>query len=268
MAQSYITDAGTLIIPSAVAKITVQTAVSGLATNGILMLIGEADSGPRFDGEEDLELNAFGPDQLANVLAKYKSGPLVDAYKSAVLPANDPDIQGSPFRFILVKTNESTKASGNLPDFSSGTYGTLYDKSYGKLGNLIYWQVTAATSEVIPTTGSFTYIPAVGTVQYDIRVNGGSAVGGTLSANTSPATLVSTIDGLSGVAASGGAARGILTASTGTLALDANPSSAGATVIDVTYSVAWAAQPQLVTHSKFLKVQSWRVTLVKISVRM
>lgn len=242
MAQSYVTDAGTLIKPGAYSQIKVQTANSGLATTGVMMLIGEADAGPRFSLEEDLELNAFGPDQLAAVVAKYKSGTLVDAFRAAAQPANDPNLAGSPSRLILVKTNNSTKASGPLTKWAGGTYASLYDQSFGKLGNLIYFQVVAAASEAVPTTGSFTFIPPVGTVGYEIRVNGGATVGGTLAANVQPNTFQSTLDGLAGVAASGGANRNILTVS-GTLLLDANPGGAGATVIDLTRSVAWAVTP-------------------------
>ena len=242
MAQSYTTSAGTLIIPGAYSSIQVQTANSGLATTGVLMLIGEADAGPRFSAEADLELNAFGPDQLAAVVSKYKSGPLVDAFRSAAAPANDPNITGSPNRFILIKTNLSTKASGVLTKQAGGTYGTLKDKSYGKLGNLIYFQVAAATSEVVPSSGLTTFIPPVGTAGVNFRVNGGAAVGTTLTANIQPPAAVALINGLSGVLATGGADRGLLTVS-GTLALDQNPGGAGATVIDLTRSGAWAVQP-------------------------
>lgn len=243
MAQSYVTDAGTLIIPGAYSQIKVQTANSGLATTGVLMLVGEADAGPRFSVEEDLELNAFGPDQLAAVVAKYKSGTLVDAFRAAAAPANDPNLQGSPSRIVLVKTNLSTKASGSLTKWAGGSYGTLKDASFGKLGNLIYFNVAAAATEVVPSTGAFTYIPAVGTVGYEIRANGGATVGGTLSANTQPPAFQSAVNALAGVVATGGATRGLLASAVGTLLLDANPSGAGATVIDVTRSIAWSATP-------------------------
>ena len=242
MAQSYVTDAGTLIIPGAYSSIKVQTANSGLAATGILMLIGEADAGPRFNSEADLETNSFGPDQLAAVVSKYKSGPLVDAFRNAAAPANDPNIVGSPNRFVLVKTNLSTKASGALGKQAGGTWGTLKDKSYGKLGNLIYWQVAASTSEVVPSTGSFSFIPPVGTVGIDFRVNGGAAIGMTTVANIQPAAFVSQVNALSGVAASGGVDRVILSVS-GTLALDANPGGAGATVIELARSGAWTNAP-------------------------
>lgn len=242
MAQSFVTDAGTLIIPGAYSSIRVQSANSGLAATGILMLVGEADAGPRFNAEADLESNAFGPDQLAAVVSKYKSGPLVDAFRNAAAPANSPDIAGAPNRFVLVKTNLSTKASGALPRQGGGTYATLLDRSFGKLGNLIYWQVAAATSELVPSTGQYSFVPPVGTVGITFRVNGGAAVAMTTVANIQPAAFVTQVDALSGVTATGGVNRTLLSIS-GTLTLDANPSGAGATVIDLTRSGAWTNTP-------------------------
>lgn len=244
MAQGYTTDAGTLVIPGAYSSIKVQGANSGLASTGILMLVGEADAGPRFSAETDLESNSFGPDQLAAVTSKYKSGPLVDAFRSAAQPANDPNITGAPNRFVLVKTNTSTKASGALPKQTTGTWGTLKDKSYGKLGNLIYWQVAAATSEVVPSTGAYTFIPPVGTVGVTFRVNGDAAVSMTTVANIQPPAFVTQVDGLAGVLATGGVNRTMLSVS-GTLTVDANPGGAGATIIDLTRSSSWTNAPTI-----------------------
>lgn len=207
MALSYVTDQGTLLIPGAYPSIKVQQDNSGLAASGILMLVGEADAGPDHSLEDDLSLNAFGPDQVSSVVSKYRSGPIVDAFRAAVAPANDPNIQGSPSRILIAKTNVSTKAKLELLKFNASSYKFLGDKSYGKLGNLIYASVEAKQSEVVPTTGSFTWIPPVGTVAYNIRVDGGAAVGGTLPANTSPALAQSTINALAGVTATGGADR-------------------------------------------------------------
>jgi hypothetical protein len=245
VSQKLYSDVGTFTIPGAYSSIKVQSATSGLSQTGVLMLVGEAETGPRFSEEidPDLEANAFGPDQLASVIAKYKAGPLVDAFAAAAQPANDAQIPGSFSRAILVKTNLSTKGSGILTNQASGTYGTLYDKSYGKLGNLIYYQVVASVNETLPTTGSFTYIPQVNTgaltVSYHIRVNGGSAVGTTFASDAAPGTLVSTLDGLAGVACTGGANRGSIISTTGTLTLVKN----SARVLTVTYGAAWPVQP-------------------------
>ncbi len=184
MAKSLVTDAGTLYRPGAYSQYKVASSPSGLATTGVLMLVGEADAGPVYSLESDLEANAFGPDQLADVEAKYGAGPLVDAFRAATSPADDPDITGSFSSAILVKTNTSAKASGVLPAIGGGTYATLLDKSYGKGGNGIAFRSLSATAEAVPTTGAFTYIPAVDIVTYRIRSNGTAEVGTTIPANT------------------------------------------------------------------------------------
>ena len=239
MAQSYTTSSGvTVKLPGAYPSINVAAANAGLSTTGVLMLVGEAATGPRFSEEVDLDLesNAFGPDQLANVVAKYKEGPLVDAFRAACQPANDAQIPGSFSRAILAKTNLSTKGSGILTNEASTTYGTLYDKSYGSLGNLIYFQVVASVNETIPTTGAFTYIPAVGTVAYSIRANGKASVGGTLTAAMIPTTFVSTVNGLTDVACTGGADKASITATTATITI----SGQSGNTLTVTKSTAWA----------------------------
>lgn len=242
MAQQFVTEDGTLIIPGAYPKITVQSNNSGLATTGVLMLVGESDAGPAHTEEEDLENNAFGPDALSDVQAKYGSGPIVDAFRAACSPSSD--LAGSFSRAIIVKTNPSTKASGLLLNSVAGTYGTLFAKKEGKAGNLITYAVVAAQSEVVPTTGPFTSVPAVGTVDAEVRLNGGAALTVSLPANQTPAQVQTAFNALVGVDASGGVDRAILPGvAAGTLALDQSPGGAGTLVVDITRSVAWAVTP-------------------------
>lgn len=236
MAQSYSSSNGTMFIPGARSTYSVRTDQSGLATNGTIVLFGEADSGPDFTTEIDLEDNAFGPDQSSAVIAKYGSGNLVDAYLRASVPSKDPRITGSPAKFILVKTNAGTKAEGALLRYS-GSYSGLQDTSYGQSGNLIYYSVAASTSEIEPTTGTFTFIPAVGTVNASLRVSGAAIVSLSLGAAATPATLVSTAAALTGINATGGALRTTLTVS-GTIALVASGNN-----VTITRSVAWTTTP-------------------------
>ncbi len=239
MAQSYITDAGALIIPGAYSQITVQSAPSGITTTGVLMIVAEADAGPDYSLEESLNDNAFGPDQAADVISKYKSGPLVDAFKSAVAAANDPNILGSFNRAILVKSNPSTKASSTLLNYSAADYATLQDRSYGKLGNLISSVVTAEQDEVAPTTGAFLLLPPISSVNINVRVNGGAAQALTLTAAELPSAMVSALDGLTDVDATGGVNRGLLGTVTGTIALAA----ISGMNVTVTRSISWSAPP-------------------------
>jgi hypothetical protein len=248
MAQTFVTDAGTLTIPSAVASYQVQTGNSGLATNGVLMLVGEADAGPRFDKEDVLQDNAFGSDSLAAVVAKYQSGPLVDAYRAAVSPSNDPNIVGSPSQLILVKTNDSSRASSALTVFGDTAYQTpaasqvyLAAKNYGKSGNAIYYTIAQKTAETLPTTGAFTLLLPIASTDINFRISGGSAIALTLTALQTPASAVSAINALSGIAATGGTARGILGGVSGTLAL----AIVSGNRVTVTYSGTWATTPSV-----------------------
>ncbi len=244
MAQSYNSPNGTLIIPGAYAEYSVKGNVGGLAVNGVVVLVGEAAAGPHWSEETSLEANAFTPSQLGAVVAKYSSGPLVEAFAMAIVPMNDPQIVGAPTRIILVKTNASTKATGELVKFNASEYAEISAKTAGIAANSIGYSVTAAESEVVPTTSSVTFIPSVGAITAAIRANGGAELPLSLSANITPTAFVAAVAGLSGINATGGVDRAILTVS-GTLALDANPGGAGANVVAVTRSVAWAATPSV-----------------------
>jgi len=239
MAKKFVTTNGVVKIPGAYPSYKVQSQPGGLATSGVLMLVGEADGGQHWSAEADLEDNAFGPDSLAEVVAKYQSGPLVDAFRGAISASNDNDIVGSFTRAILVKTNSGGKASKALTDLDGvGTYATMYDKNWGTKGNLIQMAVASAQSETVPSTGSFTYIPAVGTVNASLRVNGGDSSPVNLTANRQPNDFVTDVDAISGVSASGGVNRNILTVS-GTIAI----AVVSGNTVTFTRSVPWAVTP-------------------------
>lgn len=212
MAFSYISDDGELIVPGAYSKIQVAPNTSGLASSGIIMLVGESESGPSYADEgTDLYKNLFGPDQKADVITKYGSGPLVDAYQALTAASADSQITGQVNRVLFAKTNTSAKATSTLTALDSTTYGILTASAGGAPGNLILRTVTAKPSEVIPTTGSFILATPSLTTTVNFRVNGGAVVGpASLAAADSPTTMVATINALSGVAATGGASRGTI----------------------------------------------------------
>lgn len=214
MAQSYTTTDGVLIIPGAYSTFKVEQSNSGLATTGVIMLVGEAEAGQDFSTEEELYLNSFGPDQASDVVAKYKSGPLVDAFKGAIAAANDPNIVGSFSRIILAKTNVSAQASGNnLKNYDASNYADSTtaavkpkDKNFGKSGNLIGLTVTANTAEAAVTTGAILIAKAQVNTDVLFRVNGGAELSISLTASDLPPAIVADIDGLAGIDATGGAA--------------------------------------------------------------
>lgn len=225
MAQQYISVDGRFVIPDAYPRIAVQTQNSGLSISGVIALVGEAETGPSYNQETDLEDDAqFGPDQIAAIVAKYGSGPVVDAARAAAQPANDPNITGAPSRFIIVKTNQGSKASSPLTKVGGGTYGTLVAQLAGANGNLLYQSVFAngtdgGAAEVRPTTGSFTWIPNVASLNIDLRANGGAALPATIAANRTPTQFVSDVDALAGITASGGASVATAQSSVGNISV-------------------------------------------------
>lgn len=239
MAIQFVTDAGTLVTPGAYPDIQVLNTPSALATTGVLMLVGESTAGPHFSEEEKLSDNTFGPDQASEFTAKYGSGPLVDAFRGGVAAANDPQIQGSFSRVIAVKTNSSTTATGTLPAIGSGTYATVEAKSAGKAGNLITRTVTQKTAEVIPTTGSFVLAPPQQSTVVAFRANGAAQVSTTMATGALPTTTVSAVNALSGIAATGGTNRSLVTSVAGTVTVVQDSGFQ----MHITVSTAWANIP-------------------------
>jgi hypothetical protein len=240
MALSFPTDAGVLIIPGAYAQTKVERSSAGLSTVGVLAVIGEADQGPDFTKEEDLQENAFGPDQLAEIVAKYGSGPLVDACREAMAAANDPDIQGAFQRIVLVKTNVSAAASSSLTNWG-GDSMDLVARMPGKPGNLISRTVEAVTEEDPPTSGPFTFAPPTVATDISIRLTGSSSLLYSIAADEMPDTFVAGVGALAGVAATGGVNRGIITVVAGTLAL----AVVSGFDVTVTKSTAWTTTPSV-----------------------
>lgn len=212
MALQYTTDSGqTLIVPGAYAETQVKATPSTVAANGIILAVGEADSGPAYSEEEDLSQNGFGPDQKAEVLAKYGSGQLVDAFVAAVSASNDPNIQGSFTRFFPVKTNVSVKAATTIPTIGGGTFANLVAKAGGKPGNLITRKITVSQAETVPSTGAVILASPQVETTMSARLNGGAALTtASMAAGSTPAQLKTAVDDLAGVTATGGVARTVI----------------------------------------------------------
>ena len=252
MAQSFATPQGTLIIPGAYPSYTVAQSNAGISTTGILMLVGEADAGPDFTAEADLAANIYGPNQLADVQAKYKTGPLVDAFNGACVPSIDPAIPGSFNRAILVKTNVSAKASAPLLNWASSAYGTLEDKSFGKLGNLISFQITAKTSETLPTTGPFAFLLPIASTNISARFNGGAEHDITLGALETPTAFVAAING-AGLAATGGVDRGVVA---GPLVGNLSLTVISGNKVEIDCSVPFAASTSAIGDTLYIAASS------------
>jgi hypothetical protein len=177
MAQSYTTDSGLVLIdPGTYVNVQVINNSSNSAAAGIVTLVGEADEGPDFTQEADLNQNAFGPDQISAVQQKYGTGRIVDAFREIVVAANDPAITGAVSLVKIIKTNPSVKAQAVLTRPGFGSYALLQAARAGAPGNLIKYRSEVSVAEIAPTTGSFSYVPhySSSAVSMALRQNGGA----------------------------------------------------------------------------------------------
>ena len=203
---------GSIVIPGAYPRINVRTPATGLGAFGVVAIVGEADQGPSTDATgEDIEANFYTPSQIGNIIAKYGSGNIVEAFKALAAPSNDNLITGSVTRIYVFKTNASTAASSIIPTIGDD-YATLEAISEGVLGNQLKWTVSAATSAVHPATDSFSYVPVPSTGTSTLlryRISGGSQVTGTISTNQTPTAVAAALSA-GDLLATGGTDRSIV----------------------------------------------------------
>jgi NOL1/NOP2/fmu family ribosome biogenesis protein len=227
-----------LIVPDSSLNINVVTNPTGLASTGVIALVGEADMGPHWSEEAKLADNSFGPGDLALVTSKYGSGRLVDAFRGMLGASNSPRIQGSFQRAILVKTNQSSKASRATAD----GHGTIQAKLAGSKGNQIKETISTSADEVAPTTGAFSYIPSASASSMAVRVNGAAKQAIAISANMSPAALAAAITAASNLNAVGGVDRVVTSGLSASNSVDVSVSGQSASITLASPAV-WGASP-------------------------
>lgn len=245
MAQSTVTNDGIqLYVPGTYTSAKVEPASGSVASLGVVTIIGEANEGPSWQQEAQLEDNAFTPDQLAEVIQKYGSGNIVEAFLKLGAAANDPNIVGAVSLIRILKTNNSQAASGTISRPGFGTYATLTASKRGEPGNLIKWRSEVSVQESAPDTGSFSYAPFyAGSVAMGIRTNGGAQKSITISSLESPTALATAIEDLPyGILATGGQEAEPLTGKSG-LTLTAAAPTASTLVITLQSSNLWAPAP-------------------------
>jgi hypothetical protein len=139
-----------LLVPGAYSHTETAEASVAAPALGVVALIGEAEEGLAFDNETGLSAVTFGPDEFAAIQEKYGSGELVDAARLAIVPSNDPQIQGGAQELVLIKTNSSTYATLSAPQASS-SYGTIKAKRAGEPGNQISVAISIVSGKAVIT---------------------------------------------------------------------------------------------------------------------
>lgn len=185
MPQSYTTQDGQILInPGTYVSVSVQPNQGNTATAGVVTIIGEADEGPGFLDEANLDAVAYSPTQYGQVLQKYGSGRIVDAFKSVISAANDPNILGGVSLVRIVKTNQSQKGAGSILGETSEAFANLLARKAGLPSNLIKYKSSILQAETAPTTGLFSYVPATSTSSFSLRINGGTLKSVSVAAKT------------------------------------------------------------------------------------
>lgn len=250
MAQSATTPDVTMIVPGSYPTIKVERSPSGTAASGIVILVGEAEQGPDFSAEEDLAEAFYRPSQISAAVAKYGSGPLVNALQACATPASDRDITGSPTGFVVVKTNPSTKAQATFLRAGLTDYSIAADRSYGAKGNNIHFSVTDKVAEVAASVGPFALLPTPSGASVKMRVNGAAELSTTTgSLNSVPDIVGKVLSGsntglnaLSGILVTGGVDRDVLNGLAGVRTLSVTAPTATTIVITLSGG-AWATTP-------------------------
>lgn len=144
-------------VPGAYVNTTVISSSSGLATSGVILIMGESTAGPSYK-EVALKNNFFGPTALNTVRAMYGSGPIVDAFSALTAPSGDPDITGTASSIYIIKTNNGTQAVAGVGQevftvsSANATAGAVYNNN-GQTFTVVT-TISAGTTLTMIGTGS------------------------------------------------------------------------------------------------------------------
>ncbi len=143
-------------VPGAYVNTTVISSPSGLASSGVILIMGEAAQGPAYT-EVELKNNFYGPSAYNTVRSIYGSGPIVDAFSALTAPSNDPDISGTATSIYILKTNQGKQASATVDGSfvftitsASATAGAVYSNN----GQTFTVEQTISSSTRLVTSGS------------------------------------------------------------------------------------------------------------------
>lgn len=202
MAQTYNFDGVNIIIPGSYVKTTVINNNTGLATTGVIALVGEADSGPDYSAiaNKDLSDVLFTPDQLGAMRSLFGGGNLVEAFNAAVQPFNETGLTGGPTAIYCIKTNKGTGASAAakatiaLRDGAATKLADITAKGFGAYGKNINVSVVTGSIDPVTSIKPISLTVKNGTISESFSVNTKAALkfvatGGTTSITVTATTI-------------------------------------------------------------------------------
>lgn len=142
-----------------------------LGPAGLIAVIGESDAGAPGAQEVNIADNRYSADQLTQIRAKYRSGPIADAAGMLFSPAADAAIPSGAQTVWFYKTNASVRASLAL----ASTYGTVRAREWGIGGNRLSFTSTLVgeTAPTYASTAPFDETTLAVGDKFGLRMNGG-----------------------------------------------------------------------------------------------
>jgi len=195
MAINVSFNGATIFKPGAYSKVDIDLGGGfPLSPTGIIAIFGESDAGTPGSEEVDIKNNVYSPEQLPEIRAKYRTGPIVDAAAFLFAPATDGAVPSGAQAIYIYKTNASVRASLAL----ANSYGTVRSREYGTGGNLITYKnvlvdETPATHAGSVTVNSGDIDFAIGT-SLSIAINGEEPVSYTVAASANRAALLANLE--------------------------------------------------------------------------
>lgn len=182
----------TIYKPGAYSKVEIDLGGAfPLGPTGLIGIVGESTRGEPGSAEASINTNYFTAQQIPELIAKYGSGPIVDAASFLFSPAADGAIPSGAQAVYVYKTNASTQASVAVPTL----WGTVKSLEYGIGGNRITYK-NSLTAEVPATAASLVTFNAVTAIadgaKFDLYVKGGPVNTFTAPVGTITAALLQT----------------------------------------------------------------------------
>lgn len=140
MAINVSFNGATIYKPGAYSKVSIDLGGGfPLSPTGLIAIFGEAAAGAPGSEEVNIANNVFSPEQLPQIKAKYRSGPIVDACNFLFAPGADGAIPGGAQAVYIYKTNASVQADLAIP-----SYGTATAREHGVGGNSITLKIAGS----------------------------------------------------------------------------------------------------------------------------
>ena len=192
------------IVPGVYSTLAIENSIaSPLPGPRNVLLLGEATSG--VPGSL-LDLKGAYFSNFEDVKAYYGSGPLVDAAHMMFTQQTSPVFTGSVNRVYCYKTNQSTQASRTISQTVNSVttpYGNINALSQGVSGNLISAQVLTGNPVTYPSFSAY-WIMRGFNVNLSVSLSGAQAASLTVTSEARPQDVVSQLNGVAGITASGG----------------------------------------------------------------